>query len=354
MNPVVLKYPLDRSGHNPNNLVLSEPHLLPATKVRAFVANHGPFFTKGLQLREAATGRVLTPNTHYVAAQLYQEATLDLGQEVCAIVVVTDPTVLPELLFTYQVVGGEFSADVAGLLGLIADLQVDERSVLWSQILGVPTEFPPTPHTHDAGDLYGFEYIVEALERLAQAVLMGDEASHEELRKYIQLQIQSLRDVIDQMGKDARDHIANLNNPHKTDKSQVGLGNVQDYPVANKLEMEAGVATNRYVTPQGVNWAIAKFAAGALQAHIDDHNNPHQTDKTQVGLGSVENYPVANKQEMEERTATNRYVTPVGVGQALTQFKTTLGNGATRNFFVSTSLPTAGSGVDGDIWLRYA
>ena len=354
MNPVILKYPLDRTGKNPNNLVPGEPHTLVAGKVRAFVANHGPFFTEGIVLREQATGRVLTPNVHYAAAQLYQEATLDLGQEVCAIMVIKDPTVQSPVLFSYQVVGGEFSADVSGLQDLIDDLNIDERAVNWRDILGVPTEFPPSPHLHDAGDLYGLEYVVEALERLAQAILIGDEASHEELRKYIQTQIKTLKDLIDTFGEEARRHIADKNNPHETTKAQVGLGLVQNYAIANQLEMETGVATDKYATPQGVGWAIAKFAAGAFNDHLTDYKNPHKTTKAQVELGDVENYPPANKQEMEERTRTDRYVTPIGVAWALAQFKTTLGNGATRNFFVSTSLPTAGSGVDGDIWLRYA
>lgn len=355
MNPIVLKYPLDRTGHNPNNLVISEPHELPVNKVRAFVANHGPFFTRNVVLRETTTGRILTPKTHYVAAQLYPEATADVGQEICSIIVITDPTVLSPVEFTYQVLGGEFSADVAGLLAMIADLSIDERTVAWADILGKPTQYVPAPHLHDAGDLYGLEYLVEALERLAQAILVGDEASHQELRNYIQSEIEAVKALIKAINDTAAQHIADHNNPHVTTKDHVKLGLVENYPVANQLEMEAGVATDRYATPQGVSWAIAKFAAGAFADHLKDFNNPHKVDKNQVQLGNVENYPPANKQEAEERTATNRYITPVSLDWALTQFKTSvLGNAASRNVFVSTSLPTNSQGVDGDIWLRYA
>ena len=47
-----------------------------------------------------------------------------------------------------------------------------------------------------------------------------------------------------------------------------------------------------------------------LQAHMNDFNNPHGVTKAHVGLGLVENYPLASTAEAEGLTATNRYLTP--------------------------------------------
>lgn len=43
-------------------------------------------------------------------------------------------------------------------------------------------------------------------------------------------------------------------------KTQVGLGSVQNYGVATQAEAEAGTASNRYMTPQRTKQAIDKFA----------------------------------------------------------------------------------------------
>jgi hypothetical protein len=45
-------------------------------------------------------------------------------------------------------------------------------------------------------------------------------------------------------------HIANTNNPHGVTKSQVGLGSVQNYGIASQAQAEAGSANNVYMTPQ--------------------------------------------------------------------------------------------------------
>lgn len=47
-----------------------------------------------------------------------------------------------------------------------------------------------------------------------------------------------------------------------------------------------------------------------IQAHIDDLNNPHEVNKTDVGLGNVINHPVATIQEGLDGTPAQRYVTP--------------------------------------------
>ena len=58
---------------------------------------------------------------------------------------------------------------------------------------------------------------------------------------------------IEQGIKDAHDgldvHIANTNNPHNVTKSQVGLGSVQNYGIASQEQAEAGSSNSVYMTP---------------------------------------------------------------------------------------------------------
>lgn len=134
-------------------------------------------------------------------------------------------------------------------------------------------------------------------------------------------------DNVKQASKDEFDsHVANQNNPHAVTKEQVGLGNVQNYGVASQDEAEAGTATDRYMTPQRTKQAIDKFAAPKDHDHSWDEitdkpssypPSAHTHTKAEVGLGDVQNYGIATQAEAEEGTATDKYMTPQRVKQAI-------------------------------------
>src|SRR5690606_21784694 len=63
-------------------------------------------------------------------------------------------------------------------------------------------------------------------------------------------------------------HTSNTNNPHSVTKEQVGLGNVENFPVATQAEAEVGTATNRYMTPERTAQAISVLASGKRSATL--------------------------------------------------------------------------------------
>lgn len=69
--------------------------------------------------------------------------------------------------------------------------------------------------------------------------------------------------------------------------------------------------------PEGETIATARYVDGKLDAHIADKNNPHSVTKSQVGLGNVENYGVAAQADAEAGSANNKYMTPLRVAQAI-------------------------------------
>ncbi|MGR7921936.1 phage tail-collar fiber domain-containing protein [Zobellella denitrificans] len=132
-------------------------------------------------------------------------------------------------------------------------------------------------------------------------------------------------------------HANRTDNPHGVTKAQVGLGSVQNYAMATQAEAEAGSSSVRYMSPLRVKQAIDKLIGTATQAainaretptgaqtkvnaHANRTDNPHSVTKAQVGLGSVQNYPVATQAEAEAGTASNRYMTPLRVKQAIGKF----------------------------------
>ena len=82
-------------------------------------------------------------------------------------------------------------------------------------------------------------------------------------------------------------HLADFNNPHKVDKDQVGLGNVDNTSDKDKPVSDA--------TQQLINEVKESINSGNttitdnLTKHIEDYNNPHKVTKDQVGLGNVDN-----------------------------------------------------------------
>ena len=117
-------------------------------------------------------------------------------------------------------------------------------------------------------------------------------------------------------------HANRTDNPHSVTKSQVGLGNVENYEVATQKDAEEGTATNKYMTPQRTKQAI-----DSLQAvkSVAGKTGIVTLSKSDVGLSNVDNVRQASKAEFdshnedftrhitdEERTAWNAKETPAG------------------------------------------
>lgn len=315
VNPI--KYPLDLTGTAACNRVANEPHELGVSNNRAFMPTYGPFFTKGLVVRNADTGEVLTAQAQYKAIQMIPSATLRVGQLICGVILVTDLTVL-NVTIDYQVLGGDQSTSIEAIQNAIIDLAIDERPVRWGQIIGKPDAFPPTSHLHDAGDIYGFEYQVAALYAIRDAILIGDAAAHQELIDQFTRMLDEVSDNLDALQLQLTEHLADRENPHEVNKAQVGLGLVENYAVATQAEAEAGSVNNRYMTPLRVQQAIEAQVGERLTNHLADMDNPHGTTKAQVGLGSVLNYGLASVAEAQAGSVNNKYMTPQLVAAAIT------------------------------------
>ena len=317
MNPPVLHLPLDLSGDAVTNRVTAELHPIAATGNRAIVTQRGPFFTKNLVVRNASTGTVLRPDVDYRPVHMFLEASLRATLEICSVVLVLPACSASEIEIDYNAIGGEYSASVSSIEQMIASLDLDSRTIYWGDLIGAPEYFPPTAHLHDIGDLYGFEYVVAALESVRRAILMGDQAAFDELRRYIDLQIQELRSLFTTGLAQIEEHINRTDNPHNTTKAHVGLSLVQNYAVATQSQAEGGTANNVYMTPLRTQQAITAAVGTAFNSHVGNLNNPHQVTKAQVGLGNVENLALASN---AQATAGNgqAYMTASLTGAAIT------------------------------------
>ena len=119
------------------------------------------------------------------------------------------------------------------------------------------------------------------------------------------------RYLVNQGWSAVKGHVSDLNNPHLVTKTQVGLGNVQNYGLSSMVAAQAGAANDSYMTPVRTwdaidsylyinGWTAIKNEWGwwkdltnnlntSLINHIANKANPHAVTKEQVGLGDVEN-----------------------------------------------------------------
>lgn len=143
-------------------------------------------------------------------------------------------------------------------------------------------------------------------------------------------------------------HITSRSNPHGVTKAQIGLPDVENYGIATNPEALQGALNTKYMTPLRTKEVVDAFNASTVQPHINNRNNPHgvtpgqigsyttgesesrmaahaqvvqnnlnahtgnwnnphNTNKSHVGLGQVQDWPIASEWDIANGTGA-RYV----------------------------------------------
>lgn len=307
----IIRYPLDLTGESPDNLVVGEIHDLPNRRIRAIATEYGAYFTNSMRVTDLTTNKVLTKD-QYRVDQLYAVPTGWTGKEICAIVLITDETVSNRVSLNYQALGGEFAYSATAIIQQIEALKLDDRPVAWGDIIGKPTKFPPDYHLHDIGDVFGFEYVCHALERIEKAIALGDAASHDQIYQYIDKVIGTTTDIIDALTGRLNAHINDKDNPHVVTPTQLNVYIKQEVDQrVNAVQTSLNNHVNDKGNPHGVTpGQINAFTKEEVQAlivmvqgmiepklgnHIADRNNPHGVTAAQTGA--------YNKNEVDSKFA---------------------------------------------------
>ena len=238
------RYIVDLTGVNPNNRVEGELHSLPNKINRSVAPTYGPYYTESLEVYDATTNNKLTRDIHYKCLDVVGLPTAQSGKEICTILVITNPSVGNVVRLNYQALGGGYERTFEAIKLLMDNLMSDTRPVSWPNILDRPGAFEPSNHLHRIGDVIGFEYMVAELERLKNAVLLGDEIAHMEILTYIDVSIAGLKQLID----DSQNTVTLLAVTGATD--------------ANNSAIAALAQTNNLV--EQVNQAIVDVDAGLV------------------------------------------------------------------------------------------
>lgn len=180
------RFELDLTGTSVDNHVLGELHSPAVRDVRSIAPTYGPFYTEGLVVKDIATNATLTRGVHYYCTDVVGLPTAQTGKEICAIILLTNRAIAT-VSIDYHAIGGQYERQYESIRMLMDALSSDTRPSNWNNLQGRPSTFDPVMHLHAAGDIYGFEYLVSSLEQLKNSVLLGDELSHMEMFRQIQV-----------------------------------------------------------------------------------------------------------------------------------------------------------------------
>lgn len=185
MSDPIIRYPLDSTGLSSTNLIQGEIHTLSAYPIRVVAPTYGAYFTESLVITDVVNATTLIRGTHYSCVELLTNASADYGKEICYLILITDPSVSSTVSIRYQVLGGLYGNTTTAIANLYNLIQTDSRPINWVSILNQPYAFTPTNHLHDLKDVYGFQYLVDSIERLRSAILVGSTPAFDNLITWV-------------------------------------------------------------------------------------------------------------------------------------------------------------------------
>lgn len=295
MSDTTYAYPFDPTGTAQTNKITSESQAISAPDWSEFyfiIPQASPFFRESLVIYHHPSGRRLHEGVDYLPTHRFHDASLATGKPVYGSITFYDKTLSGVVEMSYQTVGGAWTLDSATIMDILSNKIQNPRITTWEQVVELPERFPVIDHEWDLDDMVGMSEVVNAIGGIEQALRDSDDSNF-------------------------ASHLSDFDNPHKTTKDQVGLGNVQNYAIASVPQATDGTSNAVYMTPLRTAQAITAQAVNPLNSHMSDQSNPHNVTKAQLGLGLVPNYGVATEQDAIEGTSPQALMTPQRTTQAI-------------------------------------
>ena len=287
----IFTWVLDPYGTNPANDIKAERKVLSSTQDGTFmflIPKAAPFYAETVVIKHVASGRTLVKGVDWEPGYRFELVSKRTYKPVYGAICILDRTLTGTFEYDYHTLGGEYTLDEQTLLTMLSNALTDPRVTTWEKITDKPWYFSPIQHLFDVADMVGGKELADALNRIADKILAAAE------RLYPSINV----------------HIQDKENPHNTTKAQVGLGNVSNFPLCTEQEALDGVRLDRYISPGHVSKMIAKLNSTSVAGHVSDKSNPHSVTAAQVGLGNVSNFSTATDTTALDKENDNSFLTP--------------------------------------------
>lgn len=281
---------LDLTGTLIENRIMDEFHTLTkieGKKDRIICPVYGTFYAESLSVRES-TGKVLNEGVDYLLA--YHEADYSeiTGKDLESLIVIINPTVSNVVKISYQALGGKLEIVRESLEAAIDGINANALGVDYEDILNTPEGFVGDPsHPHKYWQLYGFESLIENLELLGLALQEGRKGSVNAIEEYMGVYKVVLDDIYEDYSRYIP-HLTDINNPHNVTKNQLGLNNINNWPMANMQQSKDRTNDNLYMGIHGVSSLYSEHLLERLNLHLEDYNNPHKVKAEDLNLYTKE------------------------------------------------------------------
>ena len=223
-------YVYDSTGTLPANLIIGETHSVTEANFRDYyliIPTYAPFFINNLLVTLTVNNvtTTLVEGVDYSLVLFYLAASRSLGIPIYGGISLNNTSVSGQITVNYQTIGNPYIADKQQVLAALATYTYNPRITSWDLITNVQEIWPPNDHNQDASTLDGMFELVTAINNLATSIGV----SNSSIPQYIQF-------------------ITNPNNPTNVTATQIGLGLVQNLPLATNNQILNEVPANVYVT----------------------------------------------------------------------------------------------------------
>lgn len=233
----IARFPEDVTGTKYSNLVVNEEHTLDVSvRNRALVTNEGAFFGDStFIIKDKATNLPLTAGTQYKFVHIDQDASIRTGKSIYYGIIIIDSNVSSNVTINYQCLGGYYSNNNPAIKEAYENLMLDSGQIDWSNITNKPSAYPPTLHNNLLSDIYGFQPIIGALDRLGQAIQLGN--------------VPGMQAILDY--------------------GEWRWGHVENLPVITDAEAITGSLIHKYVTYDRLLTYINQFIVGSSTSAVN-------------------------------------------------------------------------------------
>lgn len=310
MTNVVVQLPADLSGTNPNNLSGNEEHLLvnyDGFPYKILTLFHGGFYAASLKVFDQDYKKLL-PGIDFIATYKHQGISDRTGFDVCSAIIFLNKARTGIVYTSAQMVG----SDLAFSFNVIQDY----INFYKSKPAFVPSnnDFVGTEPTWGPGELVQnrwhldtYQPLNNEMENIARRTMVGPEGKEDTFR-------QSVRDrltvFLARFNTRLDQHIANKANPHQVNKTDLGLPLLRNLQVATGVIAQAGVSNDHYMTPALVWSEVQKLAMEPLAAHVNlNPANAHWLTNVQLNAPNRYNVDtdVGRKYNLYETVANATY-----------------------------------------------
>lgn len=275
---------VDLTGKNKANYFEGEVITLtqvPNRKHRVAVTCHGLFYSDSLVVRK--TDGTLIDKKDYKTTFLHPVMSELTGQEIKAMIVITNPSIDNSIRISYQAVGLNGGLNVKQLKSALLEIANDNLEFTLDDIVGLPDAYVPKPHMNKWWQIYGLESMIENIDRISKMWPNGTKPLIDENLGYAAHFVDLIDTLIADYKNAVMQHINDFNNPHKVNKTQIGLELLNNWPMANVDQILDGV-NNAYLPIGGVFHQLNATLIPDLNKHLTNYKNPHELTLEMLGL----------------------------------------------------------------------